>query len=105
MEELLNRALDIVFNIDWLKVVPEGAIFLNHPNDNVLCLTAQYHLSKELLENCSDLGHGHCQGGIAAFMREIGRHGHADSFHVRMNRNGSGNKPSSIQPLTQGRLS
>jgi diguanylate cyclase (GGDEF)-like protein/PAS domain S-box-containing protein len=82
MEELLNRALNIVFSIAWLKVVPKGAIFLNNPNDKVLRMAAQHNLSPEIRQSCAEVEHGRCLCGAAAAMLEIQHHSHVDASHV-----------------------
>ncbi len=71
MEELLNKALRIVFQISWLKSVPRGAIFLNNAEEKTLTMAAHYNLSAEISQACAHIAHGYCLCGQAAAQQQI----------------------------------
>lgn len=82
MEELLNSSLGIIFNISWLRVAPKGAIFLNHPNDKVLRMAAQFNLPHTLRHSCAEVPHGVCLCGTSASNQELLHCSHIDASHT-----------------------
>ena len=70
INEQLHEILNILANISWLNVYPQGAIFLAN-GSNELVMSAQYNLSPELRSLCSRIKIGTCLCGLAAERREI----------------------------------
>ena len=81
MSEIMASALNIIFDISWIKVQPKGAVYLNDSDEKVLVMTAAHNLSNEIRQSCARVAHGQCLCGIAAATREIQHHSHVDAAH------------------------
>lgn len=81
ISEIMASALNIIFDISWLKVLPKGAVFLNDSNENVLVMAAAHNLSNEIRQSCAKVAHGHCLCGSVVASREILYHSHVDAAH------------------------
>ncbi|MBF0260859.1 MAG: response regulator [Magnetococcales bacterium] len=66
LEELLQRALDIILDVPWLAVQARGAIFLADPSTKRLSLVVQKGLSASLVSHCQVVEPGFCLCGRAA---------------------------------------
>jgi PAS domain S-box-containing protein len=66
MEEMLERALDIILTIPWLPTLPKGGIFLVENQPGVLVLKTQRNLGAPLLAMCAQVPFGRCLCGRAA---------------------------------------
>jgi PAS domain S-box-containing protein len=73
IEELLQQALEIIFELPFTNLLPKGGIFLTLPNKNELKLIAQKNLGNSLLNICGkeNLPYGKCLCGIAAEKQTI----------------------------------
>ncbi len=81
LEDILNQALAVIFELQWLKIVPKGAIFLNDPDEKRLIMIADHQLSPEIKKSCAFVEHGKCLCGVAAKTLEIQHHSHLDDAH------------------------
>jgi len=70
IKDQLVRVLKILTKISWFEVLPQGAVFLSNPK-NELIMVASYHLAPPLLEKCAKIKIGECLCGLAAQEREI----------------------------------
>jgi diguanylate cyclase (GGDEF)-like protein/PAS domain S-box-containing protein len=66
LEELLEKTLDLLFSIPWLKIKAKGSIFLVENEPDVLILKVQRDLAVPLLSACANVPFGHCLCGRAA---------------------------------------
>lgn len=71
LEEKLNRALALLFDIPWLALERKGAVFLAEENSNTLRLVAKQHVEPALVNQCSQVPFGHCLCGKAAESGEL----------------------------------
>ena|GEM_PF-1908642 len=81
LEEKLNLALEILFDISWLKLEHKGSVFLMAPDGKNLQLIAKRHLSSVLQEKCKLVPLGHCLCGQAADQNTLIFHSHLDEAH------------------------
>jgi signal transduction histidine kinase len=66
LDELLQRALDLILDTPWLSVKAQGSIFLVEEDADVLKLRVHHDLAKPLLKKCAAVPFGHCLCGQAA---------------------------------------
>ncbi len=72
LQDKLQRALEILFELSWLSIKPMGAIFLVREDDpNAIHLSAHKDLAKPLHVLCNRVPFGHCLCGRAAETKEI----------------------------------
>ncbi len=73
LEEMLRKALEIIFELPFANLLPKGGIFLTQPNKKELKLIAEKNLGEALLNICgkSTLPFGECLCGLAAQKQEI----------------------------------
>jgi PAS domain S-box-containing protein len=71
LEDILNRALDLVLSIPWLVVQSKGAIFLVEHDPGFLVLKAQKNLDERIKKICARVPMGKCICGQAAITGEI----------------------------------
>jgi diguanylate cyclase (GGDEF)-like protein/PAS domain S-box-containing protein len=81
LEELMEKALDLLFSIPWLKIKAKGSIFLVENEPDVLILKAQRDLAVPLLSACAKVRFGHCLCGRAAATGAIVKAGCVDHRH------------------------
>ena len=81
IEQFLNKTLELLFSVPWLKIKAKGSIFLVENEPNVLQLKAQRDLAKPLLSACKKVPFGHCLCGRAAASEEIVYAGCVDHRH------------------------
>lgn len=65
LEDLLQRALDLILSTPWLPIKAQGSIFLVE-EDDVLTLKVHHKLAKPLLKKCANVPFGRCLCGQAA---------------------------------------
>lgn len=66
LEEMLDRALNVILTIPWLPTLPKGGIFLVDESLNTLALKSHKNLDASLLTMCGRVPFGHCLCGRAA---------------------------------------
>jgi PAS domain S-box-containing protein len=71
LDDLLQRALDLILGTPWLPIKAQGSIFLTDKDADVLKLRVQHKLAKPLLKKCAVVPFGHCLCGQAAASGEI----------------------------------
>lgn len=71
LDQIVQRALDLVLSIPWLVLESKGAIFLVEDDSNVLVMKAQRGLAKPLLKKCARVPFGKCLCGRAALTQEL----------------------------------
>lgn len=71
LEEMLERALEIILTIPWLAVQPRGGIFLVEDQPDVLVLKTKRNLDDSLITLCAGVPFGHCLCGRAAANAKI----------------------------------
>lgn len=81
LEDLLDKTLDLLFSIPWLKIKAKGSIFLVEDAPDVLVLTVQRDLAMPLLSACARVPFGHCLCGRAASSGELVYAGCVDHRH------------------------
>lgn len=81
LNEMLERALDVILTIPWLTVQPKGGIFLVGDRPGHLLLKAQRHLADSLQTMCACIPFGRCLCGLAASSHQIQFAGRIDERH------------------------
>lgn len=81
IEEILDRALDLILSASFIPTIPKGCIFVTEDNPDVLVLKVQRGMDPQLLENCAQLPFGDCVCGTAASFRKIVYAAHMDKSH------------------------
>ena len=81
LEQLLDKTLDLLFSVPWLKIKAKGSIFLVENDPEVLQLKVQRDLATPLLSACAKVAFGHCLCGRAAASGEIVYAGCVDHRH------------------------
>ncbi|MEO5330803.1 MAG: diguanylate cyclase [Magnetococcus sp. YQC-5] len=71
IEEFMDKALQIILSVPWVKIESKGCIFLTDANTGELVMTAQINLSKFLLLTCAKIQPGYCLCGRAAKTKEV----------------------------------
>jgi signal transduction histidine kinase len=71
LDELLERALDLLLAIPWLAIESRGSIFLVEDDPKALVLKAQKGLEETLQRRCARLPFGRCLCGQAAATQEV----------------------------------
>ena len=71
LEDILNRALDLVLTIPWLVVQSRGAIFLVENDPGFLVLKAQRNLDERIQKMCARIPMDKCICGQAAFAQKV----------------------------------
>lgn len=66
LDELLDRALNVILTISWLPTQPKGGIFLVDGATKALTLKSHRNLDASLLTLCARVPFGHCLCGRAA---------------------------------------
>ena len=81
LEELLQRALDLILSIDWLAFESQGSIFLVENGSKMLVMKAQSGLAEKIKQACAKLPFGRCHCGRAAVTQEMQFVDHVDDRH------------------------
>jgi signal transduction histidine kinase/DNA-binding response OmpR family regulator len=71
VEELLNRALELILSISWLSLKKQGCIFLVENDSETLTMKAQSRLADQIKKACVSLPFGKCHCGRAALTQKI----------------------------------
>ncbi len=71
LAEKMERVLDFIFEVPWIKAESKGCIFLVEDNQEKLVMVAQRGLSPELLSKCGKVAFGKCHCGKAASTRKM----------------------------------
>ncbi|NLY02383.1 MAG: PAS domain S-box protein [Rhodopirellula sp.] len=71
LREQLERALDLLFAVEWIELESKGAIFFVDGATDVLVMAAQRGLSDPVLTSCANVPFGRCLCGRAAASRQI----------------------------------
>ena len=74
LQEYLQRSLDTLLDsVPWLRILPNGGIFLNRDQgqEQTLELTVARGMAAQLNELCAEVPFGTCLCGLAARSREI----------------------------------
>src|SRR5262249_8149133 len=71
LDELLNRALDLVLSMPWFATRAAGAIYLTEGAGGPLVMKAQRGLPSEVVRHCARVAFGHCLCGRAAQHRKV----------------------------------
>jgi len=66
LEDQFERILDLILNVPRLALQSKGAIFLKHPEKEVLILKAQHGFTDSDSVPCTEVPLGHCLCGKAA---------------------------------------
>jgi PAS domain S-box-containing protein len=80
----MERTLDFIFEIPWIKAESKGCIFLVEDDPETLVMVAHRGISPELLSTCGKVAFGKCLCGKAASTRKMifSGGGHEDhEFH------------------------
>jgi PAS domain S-box-containing protein len=84
LAEKMERALDFIFEVPWIKVESKGCIFLVEDDQETLVMAANRGISPEILSTCGKVAFGKCLCGKAASTRKMifSGGGHEDhEFH------------------------
>lgn len=81
LEEKLDRTVELMFDIPWLRFERKGSVFLVDEGTAALRLVSRRHLSPVLAEKCRQVPFGHCLCGKAAAAGELLFHAHLDQEH------------------------
>jgi signal transduction histidine kinase len=81
LEQLLERALELLLAIPWLAIEARGGIFLVQDAPKALVLKAQKGLEETLQRQCALLPFGRCLCGQAAATQEVQFADHLDHRH------------------------
>ena len=71
LEELLQRALDLILSIPWLAFKRQGSIFIVENDPHTLVMKAQDGLAEPIKQTCALLPFGKCLCGRAAQTQKI----------------------------------
>ncbi|WP_420266502.1 response regulator [Candidatus Magnetominusculus dajiuhuensis] len=71
LTEQMDKILDKIMTLSWLRLESKGSIFLVEETEEVLELKVHKGFSRELLEACSRVPFGKCLCGKAAATRKI----------------------------------
>jgi diguanylate cyclase (GGDEF)-like protein/PAS domain S-box-containing protein len=69
--KILERCLDRLLLVDWLSILPKGAIFITDQGHKTLRMAAHRNLPETLLQQCERVEFGVCLCGRAAKSHEI----------------------------------
>jgi len=81
LEELLQKALDIILSVPSLSIETKGCIFLVEDEPEVLIQKVQKGLAEPLLKECARVPFGKCLCGRAASIKRIEFADHIDERH------------------------
>jgi GAF domain-containing protein len=81
LEELLQKALDIILSVPSLSVETKGCIFLVEDEPDVLIQKVQKGLAEPLLKECARVPFSKCLCGRAASTKRIEFADHIDERH------------------------
>jgi len=81
LEELLQKALDIILSVPILSIETKGCIFLVEDEPEVLIQKVQKGLAEPLLKECARVPFGKCLCGRAASIKRIEFADHIDERH------------------------
>ncbi|MEI8174057.1 MAG: HD domain-containing phosphohydrolase [Deltaproteobacteria bacterium] len=81
LEELLQKALDIILSVPSLSIETKGSIFLVEDEPEVLVQKVQKGLAEPLLKECARVPFGKCLCGRAASIKRIEFADHIDERH------------------------
>jgi len=81
LEELLQKALDIILSVSSLSIETTGSIFLVEDEPEVLIQKVQKGLAEPLLKECARVPFGKCLCGRAASIKRIEFADHIDERH------------------------
>ncbi|MBL6989214.1 MAG: GAF domain-containing protein [Bacteriovoracaceae bacterium] len=82
LQELLSKALDAIFNVSFMPIKNQGAIFLVDEKSNSLTLAANQHLPDHLIKRCASVPFGQCICGKAARDKKVLYSGEYNSLHT-----------------------
>ncbi|MBC8458492.1 MAG: PAS domain S-box protein, partial [Deltaproteobacteria bacterium] len=70
LDELLHRAIELIFSIPWLTFESRGCIFLVEDDPEVLVMKAQNGIFEPIQKECARVPYGRCLCGRAALTGE-----------------------------------
>lgn len=71
LEEFMDKALQIILSVPWVRIESKGCIFLTDPNTKELVMTSQVNLPKLLILTCGKIQPGYCLCGLAASTKDV----------------------------------
>ena len=82
LDRAMQKALDILLSVSWLRTLHMGGIMLTEHGDKpLLRLVAQRDLEPQIRSLCATVAWGHCLCGQAAASGELQHADHVDSRH------------------------
>jgi diguanylate cyclase (GGDEF)-like protein len=81
LEEILQKALDMILAVPWIAFEPIGSISLVEDGADVLVMKAQSNIPEQLKRLCERVPFGKCICGNAAQTQEIQFSNHVDERH------------------------
>jgi PAS domain S-box-containing protein len=81
LAEKMERTLDFIFKVPWIKAESKGCVFLVEDDPEMLVMTAHRGVSPELLSTCGTIAFGKCLCGKAASSRKMIFSGGGDERH------------------------
>ncbi len=78
----LEKSIDIILNIPFVRLEPKGCIFLKDDHSDELILIVERNLNNSLLKMCARVPFGHCLCGIAAQTMKINHSFDVTEDHV-----------------------
>jgi PAS domain S-box-containing protein len=80
-EELLDRTVDLILSIPWLRIEAKGSIFIVGDESGTLMMKSQRGLPQAIQEECARVPFDKCFCGKAASAQELQFAGRVDSRH------------------------
>jgi response regulator RpfG family c-di-GMP phosphodiesterase len=71
LDDVLNKALELLLSIPWLTFKKKGCVFLFDSAQNILLMKAANGLAQPIMVSCGQLPLGRCLCGRAASSREV----------------------------------
>ncbi|MEN8165005.1 MAG: GAF domain-containing protein, partial [Acidobacteriota bacterium] len=81
LQETLEKVLEQIVSVSWLKIEAQGSIFIADNNRRCLVLAAHHRLAPALQEKCVRISYGECLCGRAAESGEVVFSSHVDDRH------------------------
>lgn len=81
MENILERALDIILSVSWMTFEPRGGIFLVEDDPKFLAMKVYRGIEEIVEQKCAQIPFGMCICGRAALSQEIQFTAHVDEGH------------------------
>ncbi|MEG3640124.1 GAF domain-containing sensor histidine kinase [Magnetococcus sp. PR-3] len=81
LDQLLQQALNTLFDLPFLTILNKGTIFLADPESEMLMMRASSGVSKAIKEKCAHVPFGWCLCGRAAHKRQVIFCNHIDEQH------------------------